>query len=205
MAVEEEILVKASMLRAYRNEDFLSAQALRVFNELMSALTGMEYSHFGLDRLCQLVLFESVAQWESVVEKVAQHRVVLFVKKTIGWLEEGLLEQTSAAAVTLRVLAVLLPVIQDIYGSHWVAICDLIGRVWSADRRDTPLDSQLPLAHASLKLFQEFRKIHDRNDDADEAWQSKIKGLNDGLIRLLSLAPGKQMIRWSYRRFRRGR
>lgn len=157
----------------------------------MSIISGFSRLENSFENLRALVLLDMTFGLEDLISKIPQHRLVLFVKKIISWLEQGLLEESFITALAARILNVVLPFIQDVYGSHWSSVFDLINRVWSNWLEGTPPDMRLPAIHATIKLFTVLGKIHGANDDADDAWSSNVDGLNKGLVRLLTLAPSK--------------
>ncbi len=165
--------------------------AVRACNEIISDLTGMQSSQDPPKTLRLLILLNATLQWDGVGSKIAQHRLVLFVKNILSWLDDGLLDSPFETAEVARALGAVLPLISGVYGSHWQSALDLMLRVWVEQARDGELDTQLPAVHATLKLFAVMKKLHTDNDDIDEAWAASIPDLRRSLVDLLGLAPSE--------------
>ena len=203
-STERGILSRVSALKAYRNASVLQGEVLRACNELLSNLSGVDYSGFEEQHSSQLILLDAVVQWDGTVSNVPRHRLVMFVKRVLGWLDAGVVEQSAPAAVSISLLNAILPSIRDVYGSHWTSSCDIITRIQKIDFRRASLDSHLPLIHASLELLRLLRTmIEDANADEDEdegdaaakdAWDEHEEDLHSSIQAYLHLAPGKWVI-----------
>ena len=142
--------------------------------------------------LRKLVLLNLVLKWDEVAGKVPQHRLLLFVKNLLSWVDDGLLASASTTAEVARTLCAIIPLISDVYGSHWLSSLELISRYWSGvDNPEAEVDSQLTAIHATLKLLGVLRAVYSDNEDAEDAWKSSIAGLSRSLVRLLELAPSR--------------
>ena len=159
----------------------------RAASELISKLSGADFASAGPECVRLLVLLNAVLQYDEIRLEIPQHRLVLFVKTTINWFNQGLLKSSPAIAELAKVFSAVIPMIKDVYGAHWLSIMEFIGQVWLDIVHVGIKDLHLPATHATIKLFAAMRKIHGDNDDADDAWNSSISNLNNRLIQLLKL------------------
>lgn len=184
-----DVFVSASMLLGNHIPELFAKETSHAFNELAGAITGLEFSNDDRQSLCLLVLLDLILQYGDVALEIPQHRLVLFVKTLLDWLEQGLLDSAPATAEVAKVLSAIVPLISTVYGSRWSMMMEFINQVWSHTFQDGSLDSRLPAIHATLRLFAVLRKIHNDNDDAEDAWKSSLPSLNQKLIELLTMAP----------------
>ncbi len=180
-----------SVLVSYRGLGLRVEDAVRACNELISHLTGAKYVRESLDVFRPLVLLNLVLQWDNVLSIVPQHRLVLFVKNLLGWVDEAVADSEATLAEVAKTLSIVLPSIRAVYGSHWQLTIELITKSWLSISRDSNKESHLPLLHATLKLYAVIRDIHTDNDDAEDAWKSATGDLNRGLTELVKQAPSK--------------
>ncbi|KAI9812264.1 MAG: hypothetical protein M1832_000454 [Thelocarpon impressellum] len=146
--------------------------ASRLCNELVSDLTGLEYRKHPAEALRMLVLLNAIVQHQDTANDIPPHRLVPFVKSLLDWWGGDDHEPSVAAAAEVaKVLTIVLPVIQDVYGGHWSRTTKLVKDIWLGDGDESNAESRLPAVHASLKLFGELKKIHHSNDDADDAYK----------------------------------
>ena len=136
---------------------------------------------------------------EEILANVSSQRVVFLVKNILSTYE-GSETGTSPShkAEVMRLLQTVLPMIQDIYGSHWTSTLDLIISTWSklveksVERARTPIgDSEIPMLHASLRLYSKLGLMVDSNEDLEDAWKSASESAESLLIELLKLPQGR--------------
>ncbi|KAI9882616.1 MAG: hypothetical protein M1823_005635 [Watsoniomyces obsoletus] len=188
-ASEVDVFRYIANLAGFSESESMMKDAIRACNEIISDLTGKQWSGDTNEGLRLLILLNSTLQWDGVGSKIPQHRLVLFVKNILSWPDDGLLDFPFATAEVARVLCAVLPLISSVYGSHWQSTLDLIQRVWTELPQGGELSDHLPVVHATLKLFAVLKKLHTENDDADEAWAASVPILDRSLVGLLELAP----------------
>ncbi|KAI9674183.1 MAG: hypothetical protein M1817_002001 [Caeruleum heppii] len=163
--------------------------AVRLCNEIASELTSHEYSHGPEDSLRSLVMFNAIIQYQDV--DIPPQRLVPLVKNLLSWRSQGLIAAPQASAEVARVLTVLLPLIQEVYGEHWSVTLHFIELVWSDVAKGRPRDAELPPLHATLRLYGTLKKIRHTNDDADDAWNTSAATLSKMLLAVLKAFPGQ--------------
>lgn len=210
---------EASQLRAMRKTSdvfyataFLSKvlepQALlRLCNELVADLTGQDLHQNMQDgeSAClslpaptltcigfrQLLLLNAVIQkQDDIAQAIPQQRLVFFVKHINSQLAKGSVSK-PVHSEAFKTLAVILPVIKDVYGAFWGQIVDLMIKSWSVpmEKNDTGV---APL-HASLRICATLHKLadDDPNDDLQDVWISERKPLVIGLLGVMRQLQGR--------------
>lgn len=88
-------------------------------------------------------------------------------------------------------LRAILPPIKDIYDNFWARIIDFILDWWSS--QSLVGDDDIPILHASLRLFQTLKRLgyEESNDDLQDAWKEKQGLMLDSLLGLLKQLQGK--------------
>ena len=161
----------------------------RLCNELVSDLTGLEYCKDAQEALRLLVLLNSIIQSQETLSEIPQQRLIPLVKRLMGWGKETLSGSVPAVAEVARLVTAAVPLIQDVYGSHWAQMMAFVSRIWlGRNGRDSVL-AELPAIHASLKLFAALMRVHDANDDLDDAWRETM--FSKHIIGLLKIMPGE--------------
>ena len=193
MIADPQFFLNIAVLAGYYSSTSLTEVAVKTCNELISDLTGRELPTDSPRILRKLVLLNLVLRWDEVAGKVPQHRLLLFVKNVLSWVDDGLLDSASATAEVAKILCAIIPLISDVYGSHWLSSLEFISRYWSevADNPGAEVDSQLTAIHATLKLLGVLRTVYADNEDAEDAWEYSISSLSQSLVRLLELAPSR--------------
>lgn len=161
--------------------------------------------------LRQLLLLNAILyEQEGITESIAKQRVIFFVKHVVPWLQD-LEVPLAVRAETCKALAVLLPLMGDIYGEHWGTTLAALASSWqkTSDLSETEngqdrygsrslilvclianhFYSPIPYAHASLKLYGSLRSLttsEDPNDDLLDAWKDHELEVARGLLNLLS-------------------
>lgn len=161
---------------------------------MISDLTGLAFSGNSQQILRLLVLMNALLHHGGSLQEIPQHRLVLFVKNIVNWFEQDLLESVYTTAEVATTLTAVLPLISDVYGSHWSSILEFIIQVCSDQFQKKALDQRIPATHATLKLLSVFRRSQDANDDARDAWNDLRPEINHCLISLLKLIPRKLSI-----------
>ncbi|KAI9706137.1 MAG: hypothetical protein M1836_005543 [Candelina mexicana] len=162
-----------------------SVDLVRLCNELIAELTGLKLSQNTDEGLRQLVLLNALLQHhQDVIGNVAQQRLVFLVKTVCSWLSQEFAPRTVITEV-LKLSTVVLPLLKEIYGSHWADALTCLAELWANNASIN--DEQLPAIHASLKLYAATKMLvgDDANDDLADAWQEFREPLSKGLIHLL--------------------
>ena len=99
-------------------------------------------------------------------------------------------ESLDIIVVILRNLAVVMPLIKSIYGSHWQEVLKDMSDAWNTEGPMS--DEALPLVHASLNLFRSLKGTlgDEGNDDLNDAWKDARPLLFKGLLALLRRSSG---------------
>lgn len=120
----------------------------------------------------------------SVIGSIPTQRVVFLVKRILESLQSGS-GPLSALAEGFKILAIALPSLGEIYGSHWAESLDLLDKTWKEMKAG---DAELPVLHASLRLFGLLNSMAngDGNDDLEDAWKDSKGTLFESLVSLLS-------------------
>ena len=108
-------------------------------------------------------------------------------------------KQTALTAEVAKVLASLIPQIKDIHDSFWVWVLNFLDHVWS--RANGPDGSKLawgsvpeddlPVIHATLKLYAALDSIHTANMELENEWANCSQTLAERLFRLLKISPSR--------------
>jgi hypothetical protein len=160
-------------------------------NEIVADLTGLDVQHKSQEALQQLVLLNSVMGQEGILESIAGPRLMRFIQHVIPWLQEDTVNRSTKAELC-RAFSVLVPLIGEMYGEHWVGILSALSTIWSATKEleanESGMDTPIPLVHASLKLYAQLRALtqaEEPNDDLLDAWKENEQAVADGLINIL--------------------
>ena len=141
--------------------------------------------------LRQLIILNSILQnQDGIADGIPQQRLVFLIKHFISSLNQETMSPPVIAEI-LRVFGVVLPIIKGIYGSHWAEILQFLSGVWSPSLSGD--DHELPVIHASLRLYIILKSIigdDDGNDDLEDAWKEFLGALSKGLINLLKQSRG---------------
>ena len=67
---------------------------------------------------------------ENAGEDIAKQRVIFFIKHVIPWLQDDTVDLSTQAEIC-RSMSILLPLMGDIYGSHWAEILQYLTSAWT--------------------------------------------------------------------------
>jgi len=168
-----------------------SKELLRLCNGLLADLTGQDFRKSTDEDaiLRQLVLLNSLLyRPESYVDEVPKQRLVFFVKHVVEQLQE-VLARPEVGAETMRALFEVLPAINDIYGSFWEELLELIPKMWTP----ASSDENIYKIHSSLRLLSLLGKadVQQSNDDLLDAWTEKKGSIAEGLVGFMVEIDGK--------------
>jgi hypothetical protein len=186
------ILPLLAHLNAFKEPLSASKSCERMCNELIADLTGLNVEEKSGEGLNQLIQLNSLLYGqEGITESIAKQRLVFFVKHVVPWLQVAGVTRPIKAELC-RALAILIPMMSDMYGEHWADILNALATAWAATQElqenGSGIDSPIPFAHASLKLYAQLRNLtlsEDPNDDLVDAWKETERSVADGLINLL--------------------
>ena len=81
--------------------------------------------------LRQLVMLNLILHGqENAGEDIAKQRVIFFIKHVIQWLQDDTVDLSTQAEIC-RSMSILLPLMGDIYGSHWAEILQYLTSTWT--------------------------------------------------------------------------
>lgn len=179
---------------------------LRLCNELLADLTGYDFQKkteegMSLDYQLlimltqigfrQLIFLNCITnRQEDLVIEIPQQRLVFFVKHVVSQLFKGISSKSLKTEIFIA-LGAILPPIKDIYDNFWARIIDFILDWWSS--QSLIGDDDIPIMHASLRLFQTLKRLgyEESNDDLQDAWKEKQGLMLESLLGLLKQLQGK--------------
>lgn len=94
----------------------------------------------------------------------------------------------------VKILKFAIAPIKEIYGVFWEELIDLVQRTWSL--LDKITDEEIPLLHASLRLFEQLKRLkhQESNDDLQDAWSENQILLDESLLKLLICLQGMALL-----------
>lgn len=181
-----EVVRSASLICACRDHLISSQQGRRTLNELVAACTDLKASSPSTSGLQPLVLLDLLLNGNfEALEGVPSQRLVFLMQTLLRLLTgstSGVLEYQTLA---MRILDPVLMSTKDIYGDHWSQFLEYIVSLWS---NGNDLDEDLPLLHASLRIYARLRtlaKSDESNEDLVDAWEAAQGPLGEGLLQVL--------------------
>jgi hypothetical protein len=161
-----------------------SSAALKVLNELLSSLTSRRLSDDPQDSLQKLVpLNRLLNTYAGKLDDVPQQRLVFFVKHVAASLRSSYGSQPLLAE-SLKVVAYIVPAIQELYGEFWLDLVEILISVLDSN------DSMVMTSYCALHLCSVLRSLANKasNDDVEEAWADKEVEVANSMLALLSRA-----------------
>ncbi|MCJ1388866.1 hypothetical protein MMC18_001716 [Xylographa bjoerkii] len=119
------------------------------------------------------------------LEDLPQPRLVFFVKHIVSQVQIGA-PSLPITAELYKALNVVLQLIKDIYGSFWEEIMSFVTD--SCSRITQEKLSDIPFTHATLRLYDTFKRLattYDENEDLAESWAHVKAAADESLIRLM--------------------
>ncbi|EXJ90200.1 hypothetical protein A1O1_03299 [Capronia coronata CBS 617.96] len=181
-----EVTRSASLICACRDQIISGPSGRRLLNELIAMGTELK-SEGSVAGLRSLVLLDLLLDGRSKsLEEIPSQRLIFFVQTLTRLLtdkSDDLGYQTEA----MRLLDPVLSAVKDVYGPHWERILTCLLTLWH-DGHD--LADNIPLLHASLRLYARLRSLaasDDSNDDVRDSWEAAQASLEDGLVRCLHI------------------
>ena len=175
-------VVRSAAILAVTKESLAgSAQGKRLCNELIATATDNKKLLDDVASTRPLILLNIyLSGQEDVLESLPTQRVVFLMKTLVRDLEDENAPLRVLAEV-VKVLALILPFVEDIYGEHWGQILSFLYTLWHDPIR---LPDDMALLHASLRLYSRLHamtKTEEPNDDLIDAWKDSQKKLESGL------------------------
>ncbi|KAF2083345.1 RING zinc finger protein-like protein [Saccharata proteae CBS 121410] len=195
-SANQSMLANVAYLVGYSTPLLTTKEASRFCNELVAQITGFDINKDPREALYLLVLLNTlIHNQEELGTTIAKQRLIFLVKHIMAWLDlDAETVGANMRAETYRALMVLLPLMKDIYGSHWTEILGSLTSFWSSEPKTTgesasaAFEDDLALIHASLKLYAVLRtlkKEDEANDDLVDAWKEAEPAASSGLVNLL--------------------
>lgn len=134
--------------------------------------------------LRKLVILNSLMYGEkNPAKNIPTQRLVFLVKHLITCLQSGEF-RVGILSEVLKVLSAVLPLMKEIYGSHWPDLFDELKSLWQKEELSS---EYLPVLHSSLRLFSCLRKLatEDSNEDLEDAWKEARKSHTDNMVNML--------------------
>ncbi|KAL1960846.1 hypothetical protein VTO42DRAFT_5829 [Malbranchea cinnamomea] len=173
-----------TVLAAYRNSIAGIPSSTKLCNRLIADLTGLD-SLPEVDGTRKMVALNLLIQGEnSVIQKVPTQRLVFFVKHLVQCLQSNELSR-ELISETMKALTTVLPLIKEIYGSHWSDIFEVLASLWESSEAT---EEYTPVLHSSFRLFACLKGLatDESNDDLEDAWIAAQKTHPPTLIQLLT-------------------
>ena len=187
----KHVIPLLAYLTAFEEPLAASKSCERMCNEIIADLTGLDIDQKPQEGLSQLVILNAVLAQDGITDSIAKQRLVFFVKHVVPWLDAAH-GSVEVRAEVCRALTSLLPLMSDLYGEHWGDILNALSTAWSntSELQETEVEasSPIPFTHASLKLYEQLRRLtesEDPNDDLLEVWRETEQPNAAGLINLL--------------------
>ena len=129
---------------------------------------------------------------ENLITKIPPQRLIFFVKHLISQFQHGK-ALLPIRIEMMRILKAVLAPIKEIYGVFWEELIDIVKTSWLINHIK---DDEIPLLHASLRLFEQLKKLksQESNDDLQDAWKEKQESLDEGLLGLLIHLQGMTLV-----------
>ncbi|PGG96199.1 hypothetical protein GX51_07940 [Blastomyces parvus] len=176
--------VLPSVVAAFRDFIAASPSGVRLCNELISDCTVFKVEH-GSEGLRKIVTLNLLIHGESnITQNVQKQRLVFLVKHLVDCLQSQSPPQGLVSEI-LKLLVNILPLVREIYGSHWSNVFEFLHNLWE----DMAVaDESLPVLHSSLRLFACLKSLatSESNDDLVDAWTTSQKTHSPALIGLLA-------------------
>ena len=159
----------------------------RLLNELISSATELRSIENDINAFRPVLLLNILLNGDSdVLQGLPTQRLVFLMQTLVRLLGETKDEGTIVSEI-FKLLTSILPAVQDIYGDHWQQVLDAVLNVWQSG---LALESDLPVLHSSLRLYQALKKLvvtDEVNEDLTDAWSTMTLKFQQGLLQCLQL------------------
>ncbi|KAI1619165.1 armadillo-type protein [Exophiala viscosa] len=175
----------ASLIAACRDHIISSQPGRRTLNELIAACTDLKANSMSANGLRSLILLDLLLNGGfEPLEGLPSQRVVFLMQALFR-----LVTDSSVApeyqTLAMRLLDPVLTYTKDIYGDHWSQLVECIVSMWCDGNA---LNEDLPLLHASLRIYARLRTLatsEDSNEDLSDTWNASQESLGEGLLQVL--------------------
>ncbi|KAF7717503.1 E3 ubiquitin-protein ligase listerin [Penicillium ucsense] len=175
----------ASWFAVLRSSILSSTTGSRICNEMVADSTGLKPDDPSSNGLRKLVLLNVLLSEDSeFVFTIPTQRLVFLAKHLIECAQAGTMPLALRAEV-LRTLALIIPGLAELYGSHWEDSMDVISGVF---REINGGEEGLPLVFSAFKIFANLKSLADgeSNDDLKDAWTERKTGLFNDVASTIS-------------------
>ena len=182
---QPDVFMAASLCSSTSN----TSELLRLFNEIITQLTGQDFSTDQEGVLRSLVLLNCILSRDNeLLEDVPQQRTVFFVKHASESFSSCSDERKTEL---LKAMQYLLPQIKEIYGSFW----DELLHECSRNLQQHSGDEDLPLLASSLRICDVLRKLslQESNEDLTDSWTVHKAEVATSLLRILVEHKGESL------------
>lgn len=183
----QDLIQSASIVYSAREYLISSTAGRRVLNELVSDATELKVDHLTTKTMKPLLLLNILLNSSAEsLEAVQSQRLVFLMQSLVRLLSSGTLDLLVESEI-VKLLAAVVPAVQDIYGDHWAEIIDTLVDTWT-ELQDP--EGDLPTLNATLRLYQKLSalsEIEDVNEDLQEAWNGSKSKMDDALLQCLQL------------------
>ncbi|EXJ67710.1 uncharacterized protein A1O5_09056 [Cladophialophora psammophila CBS 110553] len=182
----QEVALSASLVCTCRDYLINSPQGRKLLNELIATGTDLMIPCTSEKGLQALVLLDLLLNGRSEpLESIPSQRQIFLMQTLVrvaGDAVAGLAYQTMA----MKLLEPIVTATKDIYGDHWErSLQNLLAILQNGN----DLNSDLPLVHASLRVYGRLRDLataEDANEDLVDAWKASQPSLEGSLLHCLN-------------------
>lgn len=178
-------LVAAAVFAGFGESLQVSKQVNNFCNRLASDIAGAAVNG---ERTKTILVLTSLCSglYEQGQLPIANNRIVFAVRQITSWLDDpGTLDAQMSTEIC-RALTVLLPCMNEVYGSYWEKTVELCLHIWNHAATYEP-EEALPLIYSSLKLSRCLQAISEPNDDLEDALKDLEAAQPNALLELLKL------------------
>ncbi|OAP56555.1 hypothetical protein AYL99_09734 [Fonsecaea erecta] len=182
----EEVSRSASLICTFRDFLVSSPQGRKLLNELIARGTDLKIPSTVEEGLQALVLLDLFLDGQSEPLEIIPSQRQIFLLQTLERVARDASAGLACQTMAMKLLEPAIAATKDIYGDHWDRILQNLVALWQ-DGSD--LNNDLPLLHASLRVYERFRDLattEDANEDFVEAWKSSQSSLEKGLLHCLN-------------------
>lgn len=181
------ILQSAAIACSAREYLVSSSTGRRALNELISSATELRVDSLTLETMQPLVLLNIVLNGDSsALDGIPSQRLVFLMQNLTRLLSAATLDMLVESEI-FKLLACVLPAVEEIYGDHWQEILESLVSTWT-ELNDA--DGDLPTLNATLRLYQKLKGMaasEDANEDLQDAWKANRAQLEASLLQCLHL------------------
>ncbi|GAA5944519.1 ubiquitin-protein ligase RKR1 [Sporobolomyces koalae] len=163
----------------------------RYQNELAASLAGVPASKLDTTGLPLLQLLLATAPpSDAPIIFLPQQRTMFLIQAIQRWVgsDDGVPEEANAAVIEL--LSHLVAIIQDLSGSHWDLVFDLIESNLDGAEWEEP--SALPAIHQSCLLLAQMQELSNSNKELRSIAKSRVESCLELVLKLFVSRPVSQ-------------